>query len=63
MEYICNRILLRHKEQNLANCDMFWSWGYYAKWSKSDRERQILYDFLYVELKTNKKQKPEKPSS
>ena len=41
-------ILLRHKEQNLANCDMFWSWGYYAKWSKSDTERQILYDFAYM---------------
>ena len=39
---------------------MFWSWGYYAKWSKSDRERQILYDLLYVELKTNKKTKTKK---
>ena len=25
--------------------------GYYAKWSKSDRERQILYDITYVESK------------
>ena len=26
--------------------------GYYAKWNKSDRERQIFYDYhLYVESK------------
>ena len=35
----------------------FWqmdgSWGYYAKWNKSDRERQILYDSTYMwNLKT-----------
>ena len=23
-------------------------WGYYAKWSKSDRERQIPYDLTYM---------------
>ena len=22
--------------------------GYYAKWNKSDRERQMLYDITYV---------------
>ena len=22
--------------------------GYYTKWNKSDRERQILYDFTYM---------------
>ena len=22
--------------------------GYYAKWNKSDRERQILHDFIYM---------------
>ena len=22
--------------------------GYYAKWSKSDREKQILYDIMYM---------------
>ena len=22
--------------------------GYYAKWNKSDRERQVLYDFTYM---------------
>ena len=30
--------------------------GYYAKWNKSDRERQILYDFTSVwNLKDNMK--------
>ena len=30
-------------------CDnMDGSWGYYAKWNKSDRERQILYDLTYM---------------
>ena len=28
--------------------------GYYAKWNKSDRERQILYDFIYMESKKAK---------
>ena len=29
-------------------------WGHYAKWSKSDRERQILYDITYMwNLKNN----------
>ena len=28
--------------------------GYYAKWNKSDRERQILYDI--TQMKTKKKQ-------
>ena len=28
-------------------------WGHYAKWSESDRKRQILYDFIYTwNLKT-----------
>ena len=31
-------------------------WGYYAKWNKSDRERQILYDFTYMWNLKNKKQ-------
>ena len=25
-----------------------WTWGFYAKWNKSDRERQISYDFTYM---------------
>ena len=34
--------------------------GYYAKWNKSDRERQIPYDFTYwwnLKNKTNKQNK------
>ena len=23
-------------------------WGHYAKWNKSDRERQVLYDLTYI---------------
>ena len=30
-------------------------WGYYAKWNKSERERQILYDFTHVEHKKQNK--------
>ena len=37
------------KEWNLAICDnMDESRGYYAKWNKSDSERQILYDLTYM---------------
>ena len=37
------------KEWNLAICDnMDGSRRFYAKWNKSDRERQILYDFTYI---------------
>ena len=45
--YTHNGILVSHnKEWNLAICDyMVGASGYYAKWNKSDRERQILYDF------------------
>ena len=45
-------ILFSHKkEQNSAICsNMNGLGGYYTKWNKSDRERQILYDnHLYVE--------------
>ena len=40
-------ILLSHiKPWNLAICDSVdGPRGYYAKWNKSDRERQIPYDF------------------
>ena len=43
-------ILLSHeKEWNLAICDnMDGPRGYYAKWNKSNRERQIPYDFTYM---------------
>ena len=57
--HICNEILLSHeKEQNLAICDnMDGPRGYYAKWNKSDRERQTPYDFTYMwNLRTQNKQ-------
>ena len=43
------------KEGNFAFCNnMDGPWGHYAKWSKSDRERQILYDITYMwNLKNN----------
>ena len=46
-----NGILLSHKKEwNFANCsNMIGLGGYYAKWNKSDRERQILYDVTYME--------------
>ena len=40
-------------------------WAYYAKWNKSDRERQIPYDFTYMWIlknKTNEEMKQKKPS-
>ena len=37
------------KGGNLAICDnMEGPAEYYAKWSKLDRERQILYDYIYM---------------
>ena len=43
-------ILLSHKrEWNFAICkNMDGLGGYYAKWNKSHRERQILYDITYM---------------
>ena len=43
------------KEWNPAICNnMDRPWGYYAKWNKSERERQIPYDVTYVESKNVK---------
>ena len=36
-------ILLSHKEGNIAICTMDEPRDYHTEWSKSDRERQILY--------------------
>ena len=48
--HIYNGILLIHKKEwNFAiygNMDELG--GHYAKWNKSDRERQILYDTTYM---------------
>ena len=44
-----NGILFRHKEGNLDYCNnMNGLWRHYAKYNKSDRERQILYNFTYM---------------
>ena len=43
--------IIHHKnEENPATCDnMDGPWGHYAKWNKSDRERQIPYDLTYTQ--------------
>ena len=48
--YICDGILLSHKKEwdVVTHSHMDGLGGYYAKWNKSDRERQILYDIIYV---------------
>ena len=44
--HIYNGILLSHRKKwNFAICsNMDGIGGHYAKWNKSERERQILYD-------------------
>ena len=48
--YIHNAILFSHKKEwNIAICrNMDACRVYHTEWSKSDRERQILYDITYV---------------
>ena len=47
--YICGRILFSHKNGDPAICDeMDETWGHHAKWKKSGRERQILYELTYM---------------
>ena len=56
MVHICNEILLSHKkEQNNAICNnVDATRDDYTKWSKSERERQIPYDIMYIwKLKYN----------
>ena len=46
--YIHNWILFSHR--NGGNPDIYnidGPWGHYAKWNKSVREREILYDLIY----------------
>ena len=39
---------IKKKKWNIAICDsMDRPTGYYAKWNKPDRERQMLYGFIY----------------
>ena len=48
--YIHNGILLSHKkEQNSAICrDVDGLWDCHTEWSKSEREKQILYNIAYM---------------
>jgi len=48
--FMCNGLLLSYKkEQNVAICsNMDGFGGHYAKWSKSDKEKKILYDITYM---------------
>ena len=48
--WIYNRILLSHREEwNNAICsNVDGPRDYHTKWSKPDRERQILYDIAYM---------------
>ena len=50
MWYMYNGIILTHgKELDLAICDnMDGLWRYYAKWNKTEGERQIPYDFAHT---------------
>ena len=50
-------ILFSHeKEGNLGVCsNADEPGGHYAKWNKSDRERQILYDLTYMWILRRKK--------
>ena len=52
-----NGMLLGHKKHwNLTICcSMDWLTGYYTQWNKSDKERQIPYDFTYMWSLKNKK--------
>ena len=54
--YTMEYYLAIKKEWDLAICNnMDEPRGYYDKWNKSDRERQISYDFIYMwNLKNNK---------
>ena len=53
MEYYS--AIKNNKWGNSAICNnMDGPWGHYAKWNKSERERQILYDLTYIwNLKTS----------
>ena len=54
--YIHNGILLSHKNDwNNAICNnMDGPRDYHTKWSKSEKERQIVYDIIYMwNLKTD----------
>ena len=49
--HIYNGILLSHKKEwnNVLCSNMDGLGDYHTKWSNSDRERQILYDIVYMQ--------------
>ena len=51
MVYICNGILFSHERGGYPTIysNLYVCWGHYAKWNKSDRERQMHH--LCVESK------------
>ena len=50
MVHIYNGMLVSHKKWNLDICDhVNEPRRYYAKWNKSDRERQIPYDSTSIQ--------------
>ena len=59
--YMYNGISLSHNKWNYVICDNMVGYrGYYTKWSKSNRERQILHDITYLwnlKCKTSKQTK------
>ena len=57
-------ILFSHKKEgSLDICSiMDGTWGHYAKWNKSDKERQISYDLIYMwNLKNQRQKSPQTP--
>ena len=53
---ICYVHISSHKkEENLAICNMDGTWGPYAKWTKSDRERKIPFNLIYMCIIKKKK--------
>ena len=56
--YLHNGILFSHKKWNVAICDnVDKSRGCYAKWNKSDQERQIQHNLIYAIIKTKQTNK------
>ena len=56
--YTHKGLLIIQKKKNSCHLQqIFRSRGYYGKWNKSDKERQILYDLTYMwNLKNENKQ-------
>ena len=53
---ICYVHISSHKkEENLAICNMDGTWGHYAKWTKSNGERKIPFNLIYMWVIKKKK--------